>query len=147
MAPGGPPTRGLCTRLDELARNPSDHRPPPPERQGSIQGLVSALAEGADLRALYARTEGRHAVFERAPQVLALLERTRRVVSLLTTVTPGWLQFVRLFERGAPFLTDATVESYLGGLEGELRQAAALLTTSAEPVTPGAPTRSSRAMG
>lgn len=122
--------RALCARLDGIALHPSAYQLDPELRHSRLNRLLVDLAGHEDLLEVYARSEGRHLLFDRTPVLLGLLERFRPLISLLTGVTPGWLQFTRQFEEGAPLVSDESVKTYLGGLAAELRQAACLLIGS-----------------
>jgi len=127
--------RALCTRLDRLALHPSEYQLAAELRHPRLQQLLAAVAGPGDLLELYARTEGRLILFDRKPVLLGLLERFRPLISALTFVIPGWLQFIRQFQEGAPLVSDESVQAYLRELAVDLRQAARLLldSSAAEP--------------
>ena len=114
--------RGLCRRLDALARTPGASRRPATQCHPRLQQLLRRYAEGQSVSALYAGTDGRHALFARAPQLLQLLRQIRPPMYLLLSLLPGWLQFIREFEEAAPHLSDEAVGGYLAGLDGPFAQ-------------------------
>jgi len=139
--------RALCARLDAMACSPG-LRLPPAEGASPLRGLVAEIAEGADLRALYRATTGRQVLLEHAPLLAERLRRSGRIISLLTRIMPGWLQFVRLFEQASGSISDGSAEEYLAGIAPELHRAAALLVNpSTAPLSGADPTAGSRAAG
>jgi|GEM_PF-1164681 len=114
--------RQLCQRLDALARTPAAFRLPADARHPCLQQLLRRCVASPSLSAVYLGTDGRQALFARAPVLLALLRQIRPPMSLLLSLLPGWLQFIREFEGAAPQLSDEAVHRYLLGLDGPWRK-------------------------